>query len=681
MRASSTAAATGVLGLVLSSMVCAGPSSGAPADDPIDLSSRDTTCAPCRDFFGYANGGWVARTPIPASYSDYGSFRELSDKNQEALHELLEAAARRLADPTDGNRWKLGAYYGTCMDSLGADAAGVRPIEPDLERIVAIRTHAGLTLEVARLHAQGVGALFRFASAQDAKHSEEVIAVAGQGGLGLPDRDYYTREDSTSRALRGEYVAHIARTFVLLGRPAARARGEAERVMAIETALARASMTNVQRRDPKATYHRMPVADLRALAPKFGWDAYLRQAGLAGIADLNVAQPDFFKAMNGLFGGVPLGDWKSYLRWKLLDDAAPLLSRAFVDEDFEFDRRLSGAQELLPRWKRCLRATDEALGEALGQAYVARYFPPEARVRALEMVHNLESALGERLSALAWMGDSTRAQAMAKLQAFEEKIGYPNQWRDYSRLDVERGPFPQNRAGARAFEVARQLAKIGRPVDRAEWNMTPPTVNAYYSSSLNTINFPAGILQPPFFDPNADDAVNYGGIGAVIGHEMTHGFDDRGRQFDGKGNLRDWWTADDEAQYKARAARVVDQFNGYVAVDTLHVNGKLTLGENIADLGGLAVAYAAFEKSLAGKPRTLMHGFTPEQRFFLSWAQVWREVMRPEFARTLVQTNPHSPGVWRVNGPLSNLPEFAAAWGCRPGDPMVRPDSLRARIW
>jgi putative endopeptidase len=655
------------------------PSSGPIAFDP---ANRDTTCAPCRDFYQYANGAWLARATIPAAYSSYGSFRMLRDQNERALRDILESVASRSDKAAGSNSWKLAAYYRTCTDSLGAEKAGLEPIQPELDRIAKLKSKKDLGPQVARMQSQGIATLFRFGSEQDAKNSTRVIAGTGQGGLGLPDRDYYTKGDSVSQQLRTAYVAHIARTFELLGRPRAAAATEAERVMGIETALAKASMTNVQRRDPKAVYHKMRVEDLRALAPDFDWKTYLSTLELASVDSLNVAQPDFFKAVQELMTRTPLEDWQAYLRWKVADDAAPVLSDAFVQEDFSFQKRLTGAKELLPRWRRCLLATDQALGEALGIEYVNRHFPADAKTRALDMVQQLEGALEARLATLAWMSSATRVQATSKLQAFYEKIGYPDRWRDYSSLKLEDGPFAVNRQRARAFEVRRQLAKIGKPVDRTEWAMTPPTVNAYYSSSMNSINFPAGILQPPFFDPKADDAINYGGIGAVIGHEMTHGFDDRGRQFDADGNLRDWWTAEDAASYKGRAQLIADQFSGYVAVDSLHVNGKLTLGENIADLGGLTVAYAALERSMQGKPRPKsIDGLTPEQRFFLSWATVWRERVRPEQSRTLALTNTHSPGRWRVNGPLSNMPEFARAFGCKAGDPMVRPDSLQAQIW
>ncbi len=647
----------------------------------LDLTARDTTCSPCRDFFQYANGAWVTRTQIPAAFASFGSFQELAERNRMTLYEVLEDAKRETSAPAGSTTGLLRTFYVGCMDSAQAEREGMKPLEPAFARIAALKSTDGLAAEVARLHQRGVGVLFAFGAVPDFKNSTQTIASTGQGGLGLPDRDYYTKEDSASVRLRTEYVEHIARLLTLTGTPAAQAQADAGRVLAIETALARASMTNVQRRDPNAIYHKMKTDELRALAPGFGWNAYLEGRELASLPELNVAQPEFFKALDVMLKDVPLADWKVYLRWHAAEDAAPLLSRKFADEDFAFQKVLTGTKEQLPRWKRCVARTDQMLGEALGQEYVKRAFPPAAKARALELVKNLETAVGDRITALDWMGDATKTEAHKKLAAFGTKIGYPDRWRDYSALKLAPGSFLAMNDAATEFESRRQLARVGKPVDRGEWRMTPPTVNAYYSSSNNDINFPAGILQPPFFNPSADDAVNYGGIGAVIGHEMGHGFDDRGRQFDADGNLRDWWTADDAKAYKSRSDRVVDQFNGYAEVDTMRVNGKLTLGENIADLGGLAVAYRALQLSLAGKPRLLIDGYTPEQRFFLSWARIWRTMHRPEEARRRLATDSHSPARWRVNGPLSNLPEFAEAFGCKAGDPMVRSKELQTRIW
>lgn len=680
MRTLRAAAATALAMTFLATAAPAAPTAG----HGLGLEYRDTTCAPCRDFFQYANGGWMAYAVIPPSYSAYGCNEELEDRSEAALRDLLDAAVRNLPSaPAGSDAQRLGLYYCSCMDSAGAEAAGIKPLEPQLQRVAALRDAAGLSAEIARLHDQGVPVLFRLYASQDPGNSGQFIAWAHQGGLGLPDRDYYTRTDSTSTALLKAYRDHVARTFALLGDPAGQAGPEADRVLAIETALARASMTLVQRRDPRATYNKTSLDRFTASCPGFDWAGYLRRPGLPHLDSLNVAQPLFFRGLDSLLAAVPLPDWRTYLRWKIASHAAPLLSTAFVNEDFSFRRRLTGATELLPRWKRCLRATDDALGEALGQAYVQRFFPPAAKARAQDMVRNLENTLADRLGRLAWMDESTRQAAIAKLRAFHNKVGYPDRWRDYSAMQLTPGSWYANAAEADHFEVKRQLDKIGRPLDRNEWEMTPPTVNAYYEPGMNEICFPAGILQPPFFffDPDADDAVNYGATGATIGHEMTHGFDDEGRQFDAQGNLRDWWTPADARRYQEQADKVVAQFNRYVAVDTLHLNGRLTLGENIADLGGLVIAYEAFEKTLQGKPRVLLDGLTPEQRFFIAYAQSWRWIWRPERTRRSTLADPHSPPKWRVNGPLENMPEFSRAFGCRRGDPMARPDSLRIQIW
>ena len=450
--------------------------------------------------------------------------------------------------------------------------------------------------------------------------------------------------------------------------------------MALETALARASMTNVQLRDPQATYHKMPWDSLRALAPAFGWDDYAAGRRVHA-AEVNVIAPPFFRTVDSLVRGTPLDTWKAYLRTRILRDAAPSLSTPYVRAWFALREALTGTHEMLPRWKRCIAETDGALGDILGQEYVRVAFTPADKARMLEMVKNLEAALGDRIHAAPWMDDSTRAAAAGKLALFANKIGYPQRWKDYASVVVQRDRHYANRLAARAFETARDMAKVGRPVDRSEWTMTPPTVNAYYSSSLNSINFPAGILQPPFFDPRADDATNYGAIGVVIGHEMGHGFDDRGRQFDAHGNLRDWWTPADVDRYKARARKVQQQFDAYTVIDTVHVNGSLTLGENLADLGGLEVGYAAMEKAYATRPRTPIGGFTPEQRFFMGWARLWRNLQTDADLRTQVQTDPHAPAHWRINGPMSNLEQFRTAWGCREGDPMVRPSGQRTTVW
>jgi putative endopeptidase len=649
---------------------------------PLDPANLDRSVSACTDFYQFANGGWVKSHPVPPAYSVWGSFTELQENNQSNLLTILRNAAANGNRQASADLKKLGTYYSSCMDSAAAERAGYQPIASELQGVAAVKNRAQLEAEIARLHARGVSALFGFGAQQDAKNSSEVIAGIRQGGLSLPDRDYYLNADKRYADIRTNYTDHLTRMFQLLGESPAQSSADAQRVLSIETALARPAKTRVEMRDPNANYHRMTAAELAQLAPGFNWPRFFTGEGRGDVSSINVQNPVFVKAVDSLLTSVPLADWKAYLRWKIVDAAAPSLSSAFVNEDFRFGSTLSGAKEQLPRERRCARATDAGLRDALGQAYVAQYFTPTAKQRALEMVRNLESVFHDRLQTLGWMSDTTRVQATGKLAAFTNKIGYPDKWRDYSKLDIKPGPFINNQVAVRQYERRRELSRIGQPVDRAEWGMTPPTVNAYYNPSMNEIVFPAGIMQPPFFDPNADDAVNYGGMGAVIGHEMTHGFDDQGAQFDAQGNLRNWWSAADLDKFKRGTGLVSSQFDAYTVLDSVHVNGKLTLGENLADLGGLSVSYAALEKALAEKGRPpLIDGFTPEQRFFLAWAQIWRQNITPEAARVRINTDPHSPGQWRTNGPLSNMPQFAAAFGCKPGDAMVRPDSVRPVIW
>jgi predicted metalloendopeptidase len=645
-----------------------------------DTANLDRTCKPCDDFFEFAMGGWMKANPIPPQYPRWGSFTVLLDKNQQNLRGILEASAAANAAASSNER-KIGDFYASCMDTAVIDAAGAKPIEGELARIAAVKSAPDLQAEVARLQENGIGVMFRFGSRQDAKDSSQVIATANQGGLGLPERDYYLRDDEKSKKLREAYVKHATTIFEVLGDPADKAATEAAGVMALETSLAKGSMSNVDVRDPLKTYHKMTVADVQELMPDFSWKNYFVAVGHSDLRELNVGQPEFFKALNAQLAAAPLEDWKTYLRWRLADTTAPGLSEKFVTADFDFhDKELRGTKAILPRWKRCVQATDRNLGEALGEVYVQKYFPPEAKAHALEMVHNLIAALHDDLQTLPWMGADTRTQALAKLTAFGVKIGYPDKWRDYSALKIDRNSYMQNELHGAEFEFQRQLDKIGKPVDRTEWGMTPPTVNAYNRSSMNEIVFPAGILQPPFYDPKADDGVNYGGMGAVIGHEITHGFDDQGSKFDAKGNLKDWWTADDLKNFHERSQCVSDQFDGYVVDGDLHENGKLVLGESIADLGGLAISYAAYEKSLQGKPRPPeKDGFTAEQRFFLGWAQVWGANERLEYMRLQTNTDPHPLAKFRGDGPLSNMAEFAKAFGCKRGDAMVR--EKVCKIW
>lgn len=660
-----------------------GNAGGSPAmaAHGLDISNMDKTCKPCDDFFHYADGGWMARNPVPPAYPRWGTFNELQEKNREVLRQILEAAAANKQAQPGSNEQKIGDFYSSCMDEPKVEAEGVKPLQPELDRIAQIASVRQLQSEVARLQGMGVNTLFRFGSAQDRKDSTQVIGFAAQGGLGLPDRDYYTKVDGKSKAIREQYTAHVARMLELSGDAPAAAAVEAQTVLNIETKLAQASMKRVELRDPDATYHKMDVAQLKELTPDISWPEYFQEIGAPPVQSVNVAQPKFFEAINSDLKDVPLADWKTYLRWHLLQAAAPALSAKFVEEDFNFNGKvLQGTKEILPRWKRCVAATDRELGEALGQLYVKEVFPPEARARAQKMVQNLVAALRDDLSTLPWMSPETRQAALAKLDAFSPKIGYPDKWRDYSAFKVDRGSYIENVLRGRHFEFNRNLQKIGQPVDRAEWGMTPPTVNAYYNPSKNEIVFPAGILQPPFFDPKADDAVNYGGIGAVIGHEMTHGFDDEGRKFDGQGNLKNWWTPEDLKNFKARAECVQRQFDNYVIQGDIHENGKLVLGESIADLGGLTIAYKAYQKSLQGKPSPKnIDGLKPDQRFFISWATTWTGNDRPEYERLMVNTNPHPLDQFRAIAAPSNLEPFAKAFDCHAGDPMVR--SERCQIW
>jgi putative endopeptidase len=653
---------------------------GKPTSWGFETANLDKTCKPCDDFYQFAMGGWMKSNPIPPEYPSWGTFAQLADKNQQNLKLILEAAAIAKAAPGSSEQ-KIGDFYASCMDTTAIEAAGTKPLEPELARIASLKGTADLPALAESLHSRGVGVLFRFNSTQDAKDSTQEIGAAFQGGLGLPEREYYLKQDDKSKVLREAYQKHIAKMLELLGDSADQSGAEASAIMKIETALATASMKNTDLRDPEKTYHKMMLADLKTLTPNFSWEAYFKAAGHPELKEINVGQPEFFKALDALLIATPIDDWKTYLRWHLVHSAASGLPEKFVAEDFDFSgKTLTGAMEIQPRWKRCVQATDRVLGEALGQVYVQKHFPPEAKARALEMVHNLIAALHDDLQTLPWMGSETRAQATAKLAAFALKIGYTDKWRDYSALKIDRQSYAANQLRGAEFDFARRLNKIGKPVDRTEWGMTPPTVNAYNNSSMNEIVFPAGIMQPPFYDPKADDAVNYGGMGAVIGHEITHGFDDHGSKFDSKGNLKDWWSPDDLNNFKARAACVSDQFDGYVVDGDLHENGKLVLGESIADLGGLTIAYAAYEKSLAAKPRPPeKDGFTPEQRFFLGWAQVWGANQRIEFARLMANTNPHPLPKLRGNGPLSNMAEFATAFGCKKGEPMVREQACK--IW
>jgi putative endopeptidase len=639
----------------------------------------DTTCKPCDDFYEFAMGGWRKANPIPAEYPSWEMWTKLWENNLTAMRTTLEAAAKANA-PAGSNEQKIGVFYATCMDTTAIEAAGLKPIASELAAIDAINDRKSLDAAIAQLQREGANVVFLLYSGQDIKDSTRVIAIASQGGLGMPDRDYYFRDDDKSKQLRADYQHHVAKMLELAGDAPDKAATEATTVITIETVLAKASRTRVERRDPEKNYNLMPLSEMNTLTPDWSWENYLDAVGAPPVEQVNVRQPEFFKEMNQELASVSLPDWKIYLHWHLIHHSAPDLPERFVEENFNFyDRKLSGTKEILPRWKRCVQSTDRNLGEALGQVYVEKYFPPAAKARAKEMVNNLIAALRDDIPTLSWMGPDTKKEALAKLEAFNVKIGYTDKWRNYSKLTIDRSSYAANVRRSIEFEFSRQLDQIGKPVDRTEWGMTPPTVNAYYDPGMNEIVFPAGILQPPFYDPNADDAVNYGGIGAVIGHEISHGFDDQGSKFDGKGNLHEWWTPEDRKNFTERGDCVVNQFNGYEVEPGLHQNGKLVLGESIGDLGGLAIAYAAYEKSIEGKRPKDIDGFTPEQRFFLGWAQVWGENLRPEAARLQTNTNPHPLGRFRGNGPLSNMEAFAKAFGCKKGDLMVREQACK--IW
>ena len=665
-----------LIGLAAATAFSAAPVRADSLGHSFDPTFMDKSVAPCHDFYKFACGAWIRNNPTPPDQIYWGRFNVLANHNREVLKEILEAAA---ANPTGENR-KVGYFYASCIDEAAIEARGLDPLKPELARIADLGDKKDLPALLAHLHEIGADAFFGFGSQADFKNASRNIAQVAQGGLGLPDRDYYFKTDPKSVEQRDAYVAHVARMFELLGDAPDAADAKAGSVLAVETALAKDSLTRVRRRDPSAVYHKKTVGDLVGLAPSFDWAAYFKATGTPGFTELNVAEPEFVTAFDASLGLLSLDDLKTYLTWHLIHAAAPMLSKAFVDENFAFySQTMNGAKEQQPRWRRCVIATDRALGEALGKLYVAKAYPPESERRMSTLIADLKTAYAADIRGLPWMGDATKQRALEKLDAMARKIGHPEKWRDYSALTVVRTDYLADGLAANRFETRRDIAKIGKPVDRQEWSMTPPTVNAYYSPLHNDINFPAGFLQPPFFDPTQDDAVNYGAIGLVIGHETTHGFDDSGRQFDKDGNLSDWWTKDDAQKFEARASCIADQYSGYTAVDDLKLNGRLTLGENTADNGGARIAFQALRQRLKGRKVAPIDGFAPDQRFFLGFAQVWCENDRPEAMRTQVLTNPHATAEFRVNGVVSNMPEFQHAFACKAGDAMVRPNACR--VW
>ncbi|MBV8516214.1 MAG: M13 family metallopeptidase [Acidobacteria bacterium] len=648
-----------------------------------DLTQIDRSVSPCDNFYDYATAGWRKTNPLPSTYSRFGRFEEVADRNRATLRSILEASAKETNAAPGSNTQKIGDFWSACMNETLIEQQGAGPIQPSLDRINAINSRTDVVAEVRREKLAGINSLFRFGAQNDFKNSQQIIAGIGQGGLGLPDRDYYLRDDGTFKTTRQQYAAHIAKMFALAGVSAAQAQTDADRVVSLETQLAQASMARVEQRNPENIYHITPVADLQTLAPQLDLPSLFTAAGLQDLRSVNVAQPDYFREVNRLLDEAPVETWKAYLRWKVIDDAAPLLSSPFVNEDFAFRGvTLSGQKEIQPRWQRCVRAADENIGEILGQEYVKRAFTPEAKAKMNALIDNLVSALREDIPTLTWMGPETKRAALEKLDAFRRRIGYPDKWIDYTNLQIGHDSYAQNVFAANTFAVRRASGRIGKPDDPNEWGFfTPSTVNAGYNPPQNNITFPAGILQPPFYDPNADDAYNYGGIGVVIGHEMTHGFDDQGAKFDPQGNLRNWWTDADLKNFQQRAACIANTYGAFPVEANINLQGKLVTGEAIADLGGATIALRAYEKSLQGHDRQVIDGFTPEQRFFLGFAQVWAQNMAPEEARRRALTDPHAPGPARVNLTVQNMPEFADAWNCPAGAKMTRPAGERCSIW
>lgn len=647
----------------------------------LETKNMNTKVSACTDFFEFANGEWLRSTNIPASESRYGTFNVLADNNNEILKEILEKAAAVKSPSAGSDTQMIGDLYSSCMDEAAINRLGAKPLQPFFKRIASIKDLDGLRTQLAFFHNSGISSMFGLGGGSDLKNSNMVIVNAGQGGLSLPNKEYYTKDDEKSVETRAKFVDYMVTMFKLIGDKPDAAKANADTVMKIQTQLAENSLAPAEMRDPDTRYHKMSVEDAQAITPNFDWTKYMNERGIPKTTEFNIGQPDFFKSLNAMLKDVSINDWKTYMRWMTVNSAAATLSKPFADARFDFfGRYLSGQKEQQPRWKTCVEATDGTLGEALGMEYVKLTFKPEAKARMDELISNLFVTLKSRINGLEWMSAGTKVQAQKKLASFKRKIAYPDVLRGYKGLTIDRKSYAGNILAVRKFQTMRNLNDINKPVDKTRWGFSPPTVNASYSPTNNEITFPAGILQPPFFNVNADDAINYGGIGGVIGHEITHGFDDSGSRFDADGNLKMWWTPEDRKKFDERAACVIKQFDGYEVQPGLFINGKLTLGENIGDFAGLTVSYDAFMHSLEGKPRPAdIDGFTPEQRFFLGWAQVWKGKYTPEAERLQVKGNPHSLPRWRVNGPLSNMPQFAKAFDCQKGQPMVRDD--QCAIW
>ena len=676
-----------LLAAVLSVAQAAPSSSSSSSDTPkqipnFDLTAIDKTVEPCVDFYQYSCGNWMKNNPIPADKTRWGRFNELDEHNLYILRDLVDQA--QAPGKHSAIQQKVGDHYAACMDESTVEKKGTAPLEAEMSRIAAIKSKQEIIPQVAYMHGHGIPVLFSFYPMPDMHDSSLTIPNLDQGGITLPDRDYYIKDDAKSVETRQKYQEHVQKMFELAGDKPEDAAAEAKTVLAVETGLAKVAMDRTERRDPKKRDHMMQTTEIVAVAPNFELTQYFADNGSPKFTSLNVGNPDFFKAVNEQLNAVALDDWKTYLRWRTLDSYAPVLTQVFVDEDFEFNRKyMAGQKEIEPRWKRCVRSTDRNLGMALGQLYVDKVFGPDNKARTVKMVQAIEQAMHSDIGQLPWMSDTTKQQAYLKLAAIVNNIGYPDTWRDYSTVIVKPDDYAGNATRAAAFEVKRQYNKMEKPTDRKDWSMTPPTVNAYYDPQMNDINFPAGILQPPFYGMNMDDAVNYGGIGVVIGHELTHGFDDQGRKYDAQGNLKDWWTAEDAKAFEERASCTADEYSSFVAVKDdkgeVHLNGKLTLGENTADNGGLKLAYIALTNIVGNTPVKPMDGYTPQQRFFLAYGQIWCQNVTDQQARVLAITDPHSPGRWRVNGAVQNSAAFQEAFGCKAGQPMARENACR--VW
>lgn len=646
--------------------------------DPVNM---DMTVRPQDDFYQYANGAWLKNTPIPATESRWGSFNELAEFNRTALKTILDDVSTK-SFPAGTVNQKVSDFYATAMDSAKAESLGFTPVKPRLDRIAAVKNYKELLTEIGTEYAEGNGLVFGLYVGQDDKNSTVMAPKIGQSGLHLPDRDYYLKDDDRYKKVRAAYETHIINSFKLIGESEAKAKNAANLIMSFEKQIAKASTPRAELRDPEKRYNKMTIEDLEKICPQMNWAEFLKRQNMVNAYYI-VGQPSFMKEVSNLLKNGTLDEWKTYITWDVLNSAMPYLSHDFVVESFNFNKALSGQKEIQPRWKTASSLTDRMLGEALGQIYVDKYFKPEAKQRLIGMIDNMAKIFESRIKKSDWMSEETKTKALAKLGTFVRKIGYPDKWMDYTPLTIDKNKsYYANVTAAIQFQHDDMVSRLGKPIDRTRWGMTPPTVNAYYSPTMNEIVFPAGILQFPFYDPNADDACNYGGIGAVIGHEMTHGFDDQGRQYDLNGNLSGWWNDTDNKNFSLKADQVMQQYNSFTVLDTIHVNGKLTQGENLADFGGLSMAYEAYKTySAQAKTNTTIDGFTGDQRLFLAWAQVWRTNIRPEAEAQQVVTDPHSPGKYRCNGPLKNMVEFYNAFNVKPGDKMYRADVDRAKVW